>query len=195
MTDAELEVVLAHERAHLDGRHHLVRQVAVVAHDALGGRLGTRGAKGAIAWLVELHADDAVPPARRVYFTGALLALAGHGSTKDTGGRDGGAPEGLSALGDTEALASRVDRMALPRTPLSRVHSVGVGATVVAMLGVPFVVAASPTMAVDLAHVCHTSAGHPSRDAPAVSDRDHRPRARPGHVATSLARLTDEALS
>lgn len=78
----ELDAVLAHERAHLAGRHHhLLAAVRVLADISPRRRLFTVGA-GDIARLLEMCADDA---ASRVHGPGALLrgliALAGGGTT------------------------------------------------------------------------------------------------------------------
>ena len=78
LDDAQLEAVLAHERAHLAGRHHLlvvISRALAVAMPRL--RLFTTGA-AEIARLVEMCADDAAAHRHGGQtVAGALLALAG----------------------------------------------------------------------------------------------------------------------
>lgn len=59
LDDAQTAAVLAHERAHLDGRHHLVNQVAVGLLRALPFSSALRHARDEIAQLTEMIADDA----------------------------------------------------------------------------------------------------------------------------------------
>lgn len=82
----ELEAVLAHERAHLEGRHHhLLVAVRVLADISPRIRLFTAGAVD-VARLLEMCADDA---ASRVHGPDALLrgliSLAGRGPTPASG--------------------------------------------------------------------------------------------------------------
>lgn len=76
LSDQELDVVLAHERAHLTGHHHLVLNVARVLATAVpSSRLFSTGL-AELARLVEMCADDAAVRGRDVRdLITAMLAL------------------------------------------------------------------------------------------------------------------------
>jgi Zn-dependent protease with chaperone function len=124
----QLEAVLAHERAHLRGRHHL----AVAATEVLGRAFpfvpAFAAAADAVPRLVEMAADDAaVRDHERLTLATALVRLA-----------EGAAPvAALGARGDTAVL--RIRRLAAPpaRLGLMRTSIVFVAATltVVAPMG------------------------------------------------------------
>ena len=81
----ELRAVLAHEQAHLDARHDLVREGFTALHRAFPVVVRSREARDAVALLLEMLADDA---ARHRHgdeaMTGALCAFAhGAGPTDD----------------------------------------------------------------------------------------------------------------
>lgn len=78
LDDAQLEAVLAHERAHLVGWHHLLVAISRALATALPRlRLFTTGA-AEIARLVEMRADDAAARSHgKRTVAGALLALSG----------------------------------------------------------------------------------------------------------------------
>ena len=109
LDDAQLAAVLAHEHAHLDGRHHhLLALAGAMATILPGMALFTDGA-AEIARLVEMCADD-VAARRHTGDTvvGALLAL--------TLGPPAPAPApalGAAAIG----VADRVERLLFPPTP------------------------------------------------------------------------------
>lgn len=95
---AELDAVLHHERAHLDGRHHLVLLWSRVLRTALPLPLFAT-ADRETAQLVEMLADDAVrTPSGRLSLARAVLAL---GS---------GSPRGALAAG-ADHTGRRVDRL------------------------------------------------------------------------------------
>ncbi|MGI8720906.1 MAG: M56 family metallopeptidase, partial [Geodermatophilaceae bacterium] len=97
----QLQAVLAHERAHLRGRHHLVLAGAQGIHRAFPFAPCFRHARGNVGRLVEMLADDQAGRRHpRLTIAAALVALAA-GSVP---------PAALSAGGDT-ALA-RVQRLA-----------------------------------------------------------------------------------
>lgn len=77
LDDGQLDAVLAHERAHLAARHHLVLALAAALQRAFPRvRLFTVAA-GQIACLVEMAADDAAARrAHRLALAAALLAMA-----------------------------------------------------------------------------------------------------------------------
>lgn len=107
LDDAQLRAVLAHERAHLTGRHHLLLAAArALAISMPRIRLFTDGHRE-LSRLVEMCADDAAARGHgRRALVGALLALAGGPA------RPGGA---LAAAGT--AVADRAERLLFPPTP------------------------------------------------------------------------------
>ena len=73
----QLDAVLAHERAHLAGRHHWLLAVARIGRQVLPFLPLMRDAEQQVARLVELHADDAATRARDpLLLATALVVLA-----------------------------------------------------------------------------------------------------------------------
>lgn len=134
----ELRAVLAHERAHLTGRHHLIVTWAAVMARAFPGVPVFRGMRQATTGLVELLADDrAVRCESRPDLAWAIARL---------GGAEG--PAVSLAAGGGQVLA-RVERLLdpPPRLPLAtRAGGAGVAVSVLAvpvlLAGLPAVVAA-----------------------------------------------------
>jgi Zn-dependent protease with chaperone function len=87
----ELRAVLAHEQAHLDARHDLVREGFVALHQAFPVVVRSRQARDAVGLLLEMLADDA---GRRRVSDSAMA----------------GALEAFVAAGDTEIVA-RLERV------------------------------------------------------------------------------------
>jgi Zn-dependent protease with chaperone function len=103
LDEGQLDAVLAHERAHLSGRHHLVLALASALQRAFPGVGLFAIAARQIACLVEIAADDAaVRRAPRLTVASALLAVA-------TTGVPAGA---LGASGS--AAAQRIQRLINP---------------------------------------------------------------------------------
>ena len=123
LSGGELAAVLAHERAHVAGRHHLLLLVLRSAARALPCPL-TRAAVPAVAELLEMRADDvAATAADRVTVAEALLRLSG------------APPPGALAAGGTDT-ARRVARLlAPPSTP--RWPGAGVAVAALAATAVP----------------------------------------------------------
>ncbi|MQA26418.1 MAG: M48 family metalloprotease [Micromonosporaceae bacterium] len=133
----QLTGVLAHERAHLRGRHHLAVGVAVALARAFPGVPVFRHAADQIPQLLEMLADDAaVRHGDRGAHAAALVALAARG----------GAPARALAAGGPEALA-RVRRLVAPRRPFGPVRRAAALIGVVALIALPIVVAAAPALA------------------------------------------------
>jgi len=103
LDEAELDAVLAHERAHLSGRHHLILALARALAGAFpAGRFFSLAARQA-GYLVELAADDAaVRRTPRLTVASALLAVAA-----------AGAPAGALGAGGSDA-AQRIGRLIDP---------------------------------------------------------------------------------
>jgi len=113
LDEGELAAVLAHERAHLSGRHHIVLTLAVALQRAFpaAGFFGTAARQ--ISYLVEIAADDAaVRRAPRLTVASALLAVA-----------TAGVPAGALGAGGS-AAAQRIQRLISPPPQPSRAAQV-----------------------------------------------------------------------
>ncbi|SDP16034.1 Peptidase family M48 [Klenkia soli] len=125
---AELAAVVAHERAHLAERHHLLLMPFVAWREALPVLPAADRAHDAVRDLVEMRADDvalrAVPgPAGRRTLAKAIVAAA-----------EGGAPQGALAAGGG-VLTARVTRLLEPPAELprwARPAAIGAAITLVA---------------------------------------------------------------
>jgi Zn-dependent protease with chaperone function len=129
----QVEAVLAHERAHLNRRHHRVLAVAAMLQKAFPFVPAFRAAHVELVRLVEMQADDAALAAseRRVLAT-ALIALA-----------SSAVPRGAIGAGGTAALA-RVHRLARSARPLGVRRSSLIVAAMLTLVAVPLLIAAAP---------------------------------------------------
>ena len=132
----QLDAVLAHERAHLAGRHHRLLAMARIAGQVLPFLPLMRDADAQVARLVELHADDAATRASdpRSLAT-ALVVLA-----------TGASPEPALAAAATDAV-QRIHRLLGPAEQLGRVHRQLLRATAAALVLAPVLLALAPAMA------------------------------------------------
>ncbi|WP_165984982.1 M56 family metallopeptidase [Streptomyces sp. YIM 98790] len=132
----ELGAVIAHERAHIRQRHHLVLAYVEAMERAFPGLPLFRLAAQETRRLVELAADDAAT-ARTGSLTlaGALVGLAGAGAPAASLAASGG------------HVAGRVHRLLGPRRPVRRAVAWGGALTAGVLLAVPFVLAAQPAVA------------------------------------------------
>ncbi|MDO3635338.1 M56 family metallopeptidase [Mycolicibacterium arseniciresistens] len=125
---AQLEAVLAHEDAHISGRHHHILMVLRALAFTLPRIPLFATANAAVAELLEMCADDAA--ARSVGIRpllGGLLTLAGHRAPL---------PEGLAAAGT--AVLNRAVRLAMPTARhIQWRHRVALGAAMTLMLAAP----------------------------------------------------------
>ncbi|MFF7643880.1 M48 family metalloprotease [Streptomyces canus] len=147
-----LDGVIAHERAHIRQRHHLVLAYAEALERAAPRVVLFRTAASETRRLVELAADDeATARSGALTLAGALVEMA-----------SAGVPAGsLAASGGH--VAGRVRRLLSPRRPLRRAV-VWTGALVAgAVLAVPLVLAAEPAAAATGMNAC------PLTDAPVVA--------------------------
>ena len=132
LDERQLRAVLAHERAHLRGRHHLL----VILVGALGAAFprvpAFRVAREQVSRLAELRADDAAcAAAHRLAVAGALLNL--------------GAVVPAAALGAAgTADAARVRRLIDGPAALSRTRAVSIAFTAAAVLLVPLLLLTAP---------------------------------------------------
>jgi Zn-dependent protease with chaperone function len=143
LDEAQLDAVLAHELAHLRGRHHLVLAAAAALARAFPFVPAFRTGCEEVARLIEMLADDAATRrCDRMTVAAALVALA-----------EGAAPAASLAAGGPAAL-SRVDRLVGPARPLGALRTV-VGAAVAGILLVaPLAVAVAPAAAATHADFC-----------------------------------------
>jgi Zn-dependent protease with chaperone function len=141
LTDAQLDAVLAHEQAHLSGRHHPLLALTRALSTILPGlRLFTEG-HSQIARLLEMCADDAAARRHsRDTVVDALLALA-----LPTPHPPGAAALGAAGLG----VAQRVERLLFPpdsaRARISLTLTLAAGLLGPA-IAVAVMLAASPTL-------------------------------------------------
>lgn len=140
----QFAAVLAHERAHLRGRHHLILAAAEALQRAFPRLQAFRTAHAEMRILVEMLADDnAVRSNERLTVATALVRLAERGA----------APAAtLAAGGDTALL--RVRRLVAPANPLGWVQAIAVGLAVSAVIVLPLLILATPAAAADQHPVC-----------------------------------------
>ncbi|WP_248965630.1 M56 family metallopeptidase [Sphaerisporangium perillae] len=140
----EVAAVLAHEQAHLQGRHHLVVAAGEILSRAFPYVPLFRRARSETARLIELQADDvAARRHARIHIASALVRLA-----------TGRVPAFSMGMGGENAL-TRVRRMLGPETPLNRHERLATVAAVGLLLAGPAAVALTPGVSAFLAHHCH----------------------------------------
>ena len=139
----ELAAVMAHERAHLRERHHLVVAAALgLARAFPGVPLFSTGARE-VARLVELDADDAAArETDQVSVAGALLVLGGMR-----------APRAALAAAETAGVA-RVTRLLQPVTPVGAARPLAVLSALVLVALTPLLLTAYPAVAAAGADIC-----------------------------------------
>jgi len=145
--------VLAHERAHQRGRHHLLVALAGSLAAAFPRVRAFRQGHEQVARLAELLADDAaaaVSPRLRV--AEALLALAAP------------APAAAAALGaGGSATGARVRRLIAAPAPIGRARTAVGMLTVAALAAFPLVLLGGPAAAASGMNDCpHTVAAAPA---------------------------------
>ncbi|MFF4756417.1 M56 family metallopeptidase [Streptomyces sp. NPDC002514] len=137
-----LDAVIAHERAHIRGRHHLVLAFAEALERAFPRVPLFRTAAAQTRGLVEMDADNvATVHTDAVTLAGALLEMAG---TR-------GPAVALAAGGD---VARRVRRLLGPQRPLGRLSLWGGVLLASAVLVLPLVLAAEPAVAAMNINAC-----------------------------------------
>jgi Zn-dependent protease with chaperone function len=142
LDEHQLRAVVAHERAHLRGRHHLLVTVAGALSGAFPCVLAFRIACEQVARLAELAADDAASAAaHRLAAAGALLNL--------------GATTPAAALGAAgNADAARVRRLIDGPAAISRRRTVSVAFTAAAAVLVPLLLLAGPAVSARAMSYC-----------------------------------------
>ena len=143
---AELDAVLAHERAHLAGRHHLVLAASAGLARVFGFVPLFRLARVQTAVLIEMLADDrAAREGQPLTVASALLALARTSGPSNLS-THAGVP--AAALGAAEtATGTRVRRLLASPAPLRRpVRALAATASLLVLLA-PLVVLVAPALA------------------------------------------------
>ncbi len=139
----QLAAVLAHERAHVRGRHHLVLAGARGLQRAFPVLPCFGLAQVAVARLIEMLADDeATRRCPRLTVATALVALAGSAVPSPA----------LSASGPT--ASARVRRLAAPARPLGLLRTSLAALFLAAAFVVPVAVSVAPALAVAGSDYC-----------------------------------------
>jgi bla regulator protein blaR1 len=134
----QLDAVLAHERAHLAGRHHALEAAARIGRQVLPFLPLLRDAEAQVARLAELHADDAATrTADPRELATALVVLATPAQST---------PAATLAAAATDAV-QRIHRLLGPAEPLGRVRRHLLRATAAILALAPVLVALSPAVA------------------------------------------------
>lgn len=142
--DDQLSAVLAHERAHLRGRHDLAVNLAYAIDRAFPGVPLLRAARSEIPRLIELLADDVAARTHdRITVATALVTVAG-----------GRAPTAALGAGGETALV-RVRRMLAPYNPLSRTARLTGAVAIALLLASPITLALNPAIVAILEEHCH----------------------------------------
>ena len=138
LAPGQLDAVLAHERAHLAGRHHTLKAAARIGRHVLPFLPLLRDAEAQVARLAELHADDsAARIADRRQLATALVVLATPASSTP--------PPALAAAA-TDVM-QRLHRLLRPAEPLTGLRRHLVRATAVTLAMAPVLVASTPAVA------------------------------------------------
>lgn len=141
---AQLAAVLAHERAHTTGRHHLLAQAVRLLAAGFPNVTVFALARTQIDRLIEMRADDVAACGHaRIELARALVACA---EAATTPGPRLAAPVGAAAVTGGDAL-ERVHRLLTPPAPLSRLGRTAVGVGLLAVAATPVLVAVFSTLA------------------------------------------------
>jgi beta-lactamase regulating signal transducer with metallopeptidase domain len=134
----QLDAVLAHERAHLAGRHHLVIILAAALRDAFPHVRVFAVAATQFSSLVEMAADDAAGRrAHRLTLADALLTLAAARVPAGALGAGGTAgAQRIQRLIDSPEPAGRGRRMATSALALIAAPAVAFSAPVLALVAI-----------------------------------------------------------
>lgn len=151
LDEDELDAVLAHERAHLSGHHHLVLALANSLARAFPFVPLFVAARREVAVLVEMLADDEA--ARRQEHLVVASALVALGSSA---GPRTGPVVALTATGTATAI--RVRRLLAPARPLRRSASCVLATAGLLVVTVPVVLALLPAVALANSDYCPVSA-------------------------------------
>jgi Zn-dependent protease with chaperone function len=138
LNSGQLDAVLAHERAHLAGRHHALKALARIGCQVLPFLPLLRDAEAQVARLAELHADDAaLHVATPQALATALVVLATPAQAT---------PAPALAAAATDAV-QRIHRLLGPTEPLGRLRRHLLRATTATLALTPVLVALTPAVA------------------------------------------------
>lgn len=129
----ELQAVLAHERAHLRGRHHHLLTLAAALRSAFPFVPTFRLAEENLTVLVEMRADDAARAAQASWVLGTALVKLAEATTPRVA---------LGAAG--VGLVARVHRLDTAETPISARAAAVVAISGLAVLVTPVLIALGP---------------------------------------------------
>lgn len=145
----ELAAVLAHERAHLRGRHHLVAAMAAGMGRAIPMVPAFKIARAEVERLLELLADDAAARScARLAVADALLTVAA-----------ARVPAGALGVGGS-STAHRVRRLIGAEQPLRRLQRLAVAAIAATVFAFPLLVTAAPAFAIVRLDYCPVDIPH-----------------------------------
>ena len=132
---AQLEAVLAHERAHLAGRHHLLLALARIGRLVLPFVPLMRDADAQVARLIEMHADDAAARASDPRSVATALVVLATGTS----------PAPALAASATDSV-QRIHRLLRPDEPLGRARRQLLRATAASLALAPVLLALAPAL-------------------------------------------------
>ncbi len=134
---SQLDAILAHERAHTTGHHHLLLATARLLTHAFPAVAVFAHAHLQIDRLVELHADDiATRRHAPLDLTRALVTCA------EATTRPAGVPvPALAAAAHGGDALERIHRLLQPPAQLARRHRLAVTGTLAVLIGAPILVA------------------------------------------------------
>ncbi len=138
LPERQIAAILAHERAHTTGRHHLLLTTARLLTRTFPAVTIFADAHRQIDRLVELHADDIATRRHAPLDLARALVTCAEAATRPAGVP---VPAMAAAAHGGDAL-ERIHRLLQPPPPLSRRHRLAIAATLVALTGAPVVVAA-----------------------------------------------------
>jgi Zn-dependent protease with chaperone function len=173
LDDQQLQAVLAHEQAHLRGRHDLVVSGAAALERTFPRVPLFRIARGEVTRLVELLADDAAAQAApRLTLAEALLTVAA-----------GAGPAGALGAGGTKAgpggqgcaTGERIRRLIAEPRPISRARIAAGFAGLAGLLALPVLLFSGPAAAAMPMDACQVPADCTSLtiDCPPVTPGRH----------------------
>ena len=132
---AELSAVLAHERAHLTGRHHRLLALARIGCLVLPFLPLMRDADAQVARLVEMHADDAAARTSDPRSLAAALVVLATGAS----------PVPALAASATDSV-QRIHRLLRPAEPLGPARRQVLRATAASLALTPVLLAIAPAL-------------------------------------------------
>jgi Zn-dependent protease with chaperone function len=139
----EVAAVLAHERAHLLARHHLLLAVTESFRRAFSWVPLFRRAHSEVSRLVEMHADDiAARSSERLTLVTALVRLA-----------EASNPAGALGAGGPTSLA-RVRRLMAPQRPLGATRAAGALIAAALLALAPMAIVAAPAATAVTSQLC-----------------------------------------